>query len=97
LREELSAALRQLGWDVLPGSANFLLCHLPLDHPEASALVTACSKRKLFLRDVSSMGKCFDTRVLRVAVKDATTNQAIVNILRVTLAEMDAMTRRAAA
>lgn len=97
LRDDLSAALRQLGWDVVPGSANFLLCHLPPEHPEASALVSACRRRNLFLRDVSNMGKCFDTRMLRVAVKDATTNSAILEILRVTLAEMEAETRKAAA
>ena len=97
LREELSTALGQLGWDVLPGSANFLLCHLPPEHPEASALVSACRKRNLFVRDVSNMGKCFDARVLRVAVKDATTNEAIVNILRETLAEMTREKRKVAA
>jgi histidinol-phosphate/aromatic aminotransferase/cobyric acid decarboxylase-like protein/ribosomal protein S18 acetylase RimI-like enzyme len=97
LREELSAALCQLGWDIVPGSANFLLCHLPPEHPEASALASACSKRKLFVRDVSNMGKCFDARVLRVAVKDATTNEAMVNILRLTLAEMPRIERKAAA
>ena len=97
LRYELSAALSQLGWDVLPGSANFLLCHLPPEHPEASALVSACRRRNPFVRDVSNMGKCFDARVLRVAVKDATTNEAIVNILRETLAEMTREKRKVAA
>jgi len=88
LRESLTVALRQLGWDVVPGSANFLLCHLPPEHPEAAALASACSVRKLFIRDVSNMGNCFDARVVRVAVKDAGTNEAIVSILRETLAEM---------
>lgn len=97
LRESLTVALRQLGWDVVPGSANFLLCHLPPEHPEAAALASASSVRKLFIRDVSNMGNCFDARVVRVAVKDAGTNEAIVGILRETLAEMTREKRKVAA
>jgi histidinol-phosphate/aromatic aminotransferase/cobyric acid decarboxylase-like protein len=29
LREELQQDLEALGWEVIPGCANFLLCHLP--------------------------------------------------------------------
>src|SRR6266850_1229630 len=31
LREELADQLRSLSWEVVPGIANFLLCHLPTD------------------------------------------------------------------
>ena len=34
LREELHEQLKRLGWDVVPGCANFLLCHLPQDAPD---------------------------------------------------------------
>ena len=88
LRAELSSGLRALGWEVLPGCANFLLCHLPVIQPEASVLVAACRRHKLFVRDVSNMGACFDSRMLRVAVKDAKTNMAMLSILRRALAEL---------
>ena len=80
--------MRTLGWDVLPGCANFVLCQLPITQPEASVLIAACRRRNLFLRDVANMGSCFDTRTLRVAVKDAKTNAAMLNIVRTTLAAM---------
>ena len=97
LREELSSGLRTLGWDVLPGCANFVLCHLPITQPEAAVVVAACRRRNLFLRDVANMGQCFDTRTLRVAVKDAKTNTAMLNILRTTLATLSKGTRVKAA
>ena len=90
LRDELFAQLSQLGWDVIPGCANFLLCHIPAEQPNAAALVAACRKRGLFVRDVRNMGRVFDGRVLRVSVKDAKTNQAMVDILRAVLGEINA-------
>ena len=74
--------IRELGWDVVPGCANFLLCHLPVDGPPAAVLIAECRRRNLFLRDVSSMGHGFDAHVLRVAVKDAETNARMVDIVR---------------
>lgn len=97
LRAELSSGLRALGWDVLPSCANFVLCHLPATQPEASVLVAACRRRKLFVRDVANMGTCFDTRTLRVAVKDAATNLAMLKVLRTTLAELAEATKVQAA
>jgi histidinol-phosphate/aromatic aminotransferase/cobyric acid decarboxylase-like protein len=88
LREELSSGLVQLGWKVFPSCANFLLCQIPEYHPSAADLVHACRKQKLFLRDVSSMGKCFDQRALRIAVKDRQTNLRVLEILQNVLAEM---------
>jgi histidinol-phosphate/aromatic aminotransferase/cobyric acid decarboxylase-like protein len=88
LREELSEGLQQLGWEIFPGCANFLLCHLPVNQPLVADLVQACRRRKLFLRDVSSMGECFDQRTLRIAVKDQPTNSVMLEILRKTLLEM---------
>jgi histidinol-phosphate/aromatic aminotransferase/cobyric acid decarboxylase-like protein len=88
LRDALFVRLCRLGWDVVPGCANFLLCHLPADQPEAAALVAACRRHNLFVRDVGNMGTVFDTRTLRVAVKDAATNAAMVEVLTIVLAEM---------
>jgi histidinol-phosphate/aromatic aminotransferase/cobyric acid decarboxylase-like protein len=81
LREELAQGLQELGWEVLPGCANFLLCHLPPDQPEAMEFVKACRKRDLFIRDVASMGKCFDKHTVRIAVKDQRTNFSMLQIL----------------
>ncbi len=97
LRRELAVGLRALGWDVVPGCANFLLCHLPASQPEAPALAARCRARNLFVRDVSNMGRCFDARTLRLAVKDRKTNLAMLTILRITLAEMAEAAGRAAA
>ena len=88
LRAELTGALRCLGWDVISGCANFLLCHLPPSHPEAARLVTLCRRRGLFIRDVAGMGRCFDARTVRIAVKDSTTNATMVGILQEALAEL---------
>jgi histidinol-phosphate/aromatic aminotransferase/cobyric acid decarboxylase-like protein/N-acyl-L-homoserine lactone synthetase len=93
LREELASGLRSLGWDVLPGCANFLLCHLPHDQPTAAALAAVCKERKLFVRDVTSMGRCFGERALRIAVKDSVTNTAMLDILRRALMEFAGSSR----
>ena len=82
LREQLSLQLQELGWNVVPSCTNFLLCHLPVNQPTAVDLVKACRRRNLFLRDVSSMGKCFDQRTLRIAVKDKETNTRMLEIIR---------------
>ncbi len=82
LREALAVALSRFdGWEILPGIANFLLCHLPATGATAAALVAQCRAQGLFLRDVGAMGRSFGDHALRVAVKDATTNQRMVKIL----------------
>jgi histidinol-phosphate/aromatic aminotransferase/cobyric acid decarboxylase-like protein len=88
LRRGLSLGLKGLGWQVLPGCANFLLCQLPLEQPESAALIRACRARGLFLRDVGNMGRCFDSRTLRVAVKDGATNLRMLEILKEALLEL---------
>lgn len=87
LRNDLTDGLSLLGWDVLPSCANFLLCHLPPDQPEATILIAACHKYKLYLRNVSNMGNCFDNRTVRVAVKDKSTNLKMLSILKMVLKE----------
>jgi histidinol-phosphate/aromatic aminotransferase/cobyric acid decarboxylase-like protein/ribosomal protein S18 acetylase RimI-like enzyme len=81
LREQLAAQLRALGLHVLPGVANFLLCHLPEDGPSAATIVNRCREHNLFLRDASAMGSRLGTHALRIAVKDLATNQRILEIL----------------
>jgi histidinol-phosphate/aromatic aminotransferase/cobyric acid decarboxylase-like protein len=82
LRMDLAARLAKLGVEVVPGSANFLLCHLPASGPAAETLIRGCQSAGLFLRDVRSMGSGFGTHTFRIAVKDAATNERAVKILR---------------
>ncbi len=83
LREGLASQLRvELGWDVLPGCANFLLCHLPVGGPTAEEVTLRCRERNLFLRDASNMGSTLGTHAIRIAVKDEATNRAMVRVLR---------------
>ena len=90
LRAELREHLLGLGWDVVPGCANFLLCHLPSAGPAAAQLVERARRHGLFVRDVANMSGSGDRRILRVAVKDRSTNLAMVKILRIVLADIAA-------
>ena len=81
LRGQLIEGLRVLKWEAVPSVTNFLLCHLPADGPDAGTVITRSRERGLFLRDPSNMGSRLGTRVLRVAVKDAATNQRMLKIL----------------
>jgi histidinol-phosphate/aromatic aminotransferase/cobyric acid decarboxylase-like protein len=91
LRQSLAEGLSGMGWSVVEGCANFLLCHLPGHHPTAADLVTRCAERGLFLRDVGTMGRNLGNRAVRIAVKDARMNQRMTDILREVLAESGAM------
>jgi len=87
LREELAVRLRSLGWKVLPGVANFLLCHLPENGSDAASLVRACCRHGLYLRDAAAMGSHLGSHVVRIAVKDAAANQRMFSIIRQVLIE----------
>ncbi len=87
LREELSKQLQDLGWEVVPGVANFLLCHLPIVGADAATVVRRCRDHGLFLRDAALMGSKMGTHSIRIAVKDQATNQRMVEIIRTSLAE----------
>ena len=69
------------GWEIVPGVANFLLCHPPADGPDAAEIVRQCGKYGLFLRDAGGMGSRLGRHALRIAVKDEETNKRIVEIL----------------
>lgn len=82
LREQLAQQLAQLtGWDIVPGIANFLLCHLPEHGPTAAEVVRLCRAHGLFLRDVGAMGTQLGDRALRIAVKDGETNRRMLERL----------------
>ncbi len=90
LRMELQRDLSGLGWDVIPGCANFLLCSLPTGGPDAAEVVARARRLGLFLRDVANMGSTLGRHALRVAVKDRATNHKMLEILRYVLDEKDA-------
>ena len=81
LREQLVAGLKPLGWEIIPGIANFVLCHLPSNGPTAAAVVKRCREHGLFLRDAAAMGSQLGTHALRIAVKDAASNHRIIELL----------------
>jgi histidinol-phosphate/aromatic aminotransferase/cobyric acid decarboxylase-like protein len=81
LREQLAVELQELGLEVFPGIASFLLCRLPLAGLNAAEVVRACRDRGLFLRDAGLMGTHLGDRFIRIAVKDAGTNDRMLAIL----------------
>ena len=78
-RERLAQGLTRLGFDVVPGVANFLLCHLDDGSLSTTELVRRCRAKNLFLRDVSNMG--VNERAVRIAVKDEATNRRMLGII----------------
>lgn len=94
LREKLATALSSFaGGEVVPGVANFLLCHMPEAGPDAAEIVRRCRERDLFLRDAGGMGRQLGRHALRIAVKDEQTNRRIITILREALVENDSSRR----
>jgi threonine-phosphate decarboxylase len=87
LRDELQHDLEALGWEVIPGCANFLLCHLPDGGPDAAEVSKRSRRAGLFLREVANMGSGLDRYALRVAVKDRHTNHRIREILYAAIRE----------
>jgi histidinol-phosphate/aromatic aminotransferase/cobyric acid decarboxylase-like protein/predicted GNAT family N-acyltransferase len=86
LRHQLAKDLAEIpGLIVLRGVANFLLCCLPADGPGAITVVQRCRSRGLFIRNAASMGAGLGDHVIRIAVKDAATNQRMVSILKAAL------------
>jgi histidinol-phosphate/aromatic aminotransferase/cobyric acid decarboxylase-like protein len=82
LRAALEARLASdVGADVVRGTANFVLFHLPAGAPAPAEVVRRCRERKLFVRDFPEMAR-LRADAIRVAVKDAATNERMLAILR---------------
>ncbi len=83
LRRQLADGLRhvQPHWDILEGEANFVLCQLPTAGPTAATLADRFATRGLFVRDVAEMGVGLGQHVLRIAVKDAATQERMLAIV----------------
>ena len=82
LREQLASSLRGIGLTVCPGSANFLLCHLPSGSPNAALVSQRSRMRGLYLRTGEEISPVLGVHALRIAVKDLQTNRRIVAILQ---------------
>jgi histidinol-phosphate/aromatic aminotransferase/cobyric acid decarboxylase-like protein/GNAT superfamily N-acetyltransferase len=82
LRDELASDLQQLGWKPRRGTANFLLCDIPANGPDAQVIVERCRERGLYLRNAAQMGTCLGDRSIRVAVKDSATNAKMLSIIQ---------------
>lgn len=82
LRAELVGQLKQIGISqIVPGVANFVLCHLDPEHPTAAEVVSESRKHGVFLRDVSLMGRSMGERAIRIAVKDRANTVRILEAL----------------
>ena len=82
LRTCLADDLMSLGdIEVTPGVANYLLCQLPADGPTARKVIGRCRRDNLFLRDASATSATLGPWSMRIAVKDAATNQRMIEIL----------------
>lgn len=80
LQKALIASLKRAvpTMEILESVANFILCYLPLDGPDAATVCESCRLHDVFIRDISIMSSVFSPHTLRVAVKDAATNQRMV-------------------
>jgi histidinol-phosphate/aromatic aminotransferase/cobyric acid decarboxylase-like protein len=89
LREKLKQDLQELGvTEIINGVANFLLFYLPANVPSVNEFIQRCRQKNLYLRDVSNMGKNIGERAVRIAVKDAETNQRMIKLIKETLVEL---------
>ena len=61
---------------------NATLCDLPRNGPDASRVVQGCRSEGLFIRDGGTISPRLGSRTLRIAIKDAATNERMANILR---------------
>jgi histidinol-phosphate/aromatic aminotransferase/cobyric acid decarboxylase-like protein/GNAT superfamily N-acetyltransferase len=82
LRRQLSRELESLGWELVPGVANFVFGHLPGSGPDAPTVAARCREKGLYLRDASTLGSGLGSRAMRIAVKDGDTNRRMMKILR---------------
>ena len=88
LRESLATQVAMLGGiEVIPGVANFILCQLAPERPAATEVVAACRERNVFIRDAAQMSRSLGDRAVRIAVKDAASNERILEVLREALEE----------
>lgn len=89
LRTELVKQVQKIDNDIqiYPGVANWILCRLPENGPDASHVINRCKRFGVFLRGATGTGKVLDRFDIRLAVKDKKSQERIVNTLAQSLAE----------
>lgn len=81
LREQLAAALDEVGIDVINSQANFILCKVRGKLITAKNLIERCRRKNLFLRDLSNFGGQIDEFTFRISVKSEYTNRQMIKII----------------
>jgi len=81
LREDLAKALRAMGFEVIPATANFLLCHLPEGAPDAATVARRCRQNNVYIRDAGEISRLLGTHALRIAVQEHGVNQRLLAVL----------------
>lgn len=61
------------------GTANFLLCQLPKDGPDAPALLERMERRGVFIRSMRGTGHVLGDDMVRVAVRGSAENERIIH------------------
>lgn len=77
----LECQLAERGFQIVPGTANFFLAHLPARIPDKLTFLKKCEEKRLFLRDTFPTSPELGPRTIRFAVKDQLTNQAMLEIV----------------
>lgn len=87
LRSGLAERLAAIGDDlhVHESAANFVLLTLPRSGPTAAALVAACRRAGVFLRDLSPLSPAFEGRTIRISVRDPDANDHIATTVSAAL------------
>jgi histidinol-phosphate/aromatic aminotransferase/cobyric acid decarboxylase-like protein len=67
--------------EVIPGVANFVLCHLPNGGPDAEQVCDRCRASGVFLRNASTISQRLGRHAIRIAVKDRNANRRVVETL----------------
>lgn len=83
-RTQLMQGLSSLGWEVVPGAANYLLGRLPDGVPGAGELTAKLRTRGILIRDCGNFPG-LDERYARVAVRLPEENRRLLRALRAAL------------
>lgn len=72
LRRQLAEGVRAIdpGIQVLPSAANWVLCRLPGNGPDAVQIIGRCRREGVFLRGCTGTGLVLDQFDIRIAVKE---------------------------
>lgn len=83
LREDMCLSLTQVqSIDVLPSVGNFFLIYLKEKRLSAETITKQLRTKDIYLRDCSSMSPQMKDDYIRIAVKDAKTNQRVIRALK---------------